>query len=108
MDTFIYIVEYLLVMAILGMIPAIIASSKGYNFFKWWLFGVLIWIIALVCACVLKPYDEAQAAAQKQNALPTTSKDVPEELKKYKALLEQGVITEEEFEAKKAQLLKLI
>ena len=33
--------------------------------------------------------------------------DVPAELKKYKELLDMGAITEEEFEAKKKQLLEL-
>ena len=38
-------------------------------------------------------------------AATTTSTDVVEEIQKYKALMEQGVITEEEFAAKKRQLL---
>ena len=38
-------------------------------------------------------------------AATTASTDVVEEIQKYKALMEQGVITEEEFAAKKRQLL---
>jgi membrane protein len=71
MDTLVYIVEciveYLVVISIFGMIPAIIAKSKGHNFYKWWLFGTFLWIIALVCACALKPYDKTQVIA-KQSA----------------------------------------
>ena len=45
-----------LILAILiGLIPAAIASSKGHNFFLWWLFGAAIWIVALPCALFLKP-----------------------------------------------------
>jgi len=34
----------------LALIPAIIAAHKGRSFFEWWLFGFLLWIIALPMA----------------------------------------------------------
>ena len=43
-----------------------------------------------------------QASAQ-----PTVNNGAPEELKKYKELLDDGIITQEEFDAKKKQLLGL-
>lgn len=43
---------------ILGVIPAMIASSKGYNWFGWWIYGVLLFIIALVHAILLKPKEK--------------------------------------------------
>ena len=44
----------------------------------------------------------AQSAAQ---AVPTVPTDAVAEIQKYKALLDAGVLTEEEFTAKKRQLL---
>ena len=56
-----------------------------------------------------QPSAPVQQAAQPQprwNAA-STPVDVPAELKKYKELLDMGAITQEEFEAKKKQLLEL-
>jgi hypothetical protein len=41
-----------------GCIPAAIAYYKGRSFFGWWLFGVVLFIIALPLAIVEKPDDE--------------------------------------------------
>lgn len=39
---------------ILGLIPAFIAwKFKGRNFFKWWVYGTLLFLIALVHSCVI-------------------------------------------------------
>lgn len=43
----------------------------------------------------------------RQVAKPSVAVDIPEELKKYKKLLDAGAITQEEFDAKKEQLLGL-
>jgi len=32
---------------VLGLIPAFIAKHKGDSFFTFWLFGTLLWIVAL-------------------------------------------------------------
>jgi hypothetical protein len=40
--------------AILGVIPAMIAKSKGRNAASWWLYGLLIWPIALVHSLLIK------------------------------------------------------
>ena len=45
----------LIVAALLGLIPAKIAQSKGYTFGKWWIYGFLIFIVAIIHAIVLKP-----------------------------------------------------
>lgn len=51
------------------------------------------------------PYEDDRKAAASQSALAVNAAD---ELKKYKNLLDEGVITEEEFQSKKEQLLKLL
>ena len=50
---------------------------------------------------------QAQEQSEKQSAQAQSKPNVAEELRSYKALLDEGVITKEEFEAKKKQLLGL-
>ena len=50
--------ELLLFAAILGLLPASIASSKGHSFGAWWIYGTLLFLIAIVHAIVLKPDPE--------------------------------------------------
>jgi hypothetical protein len=46
----------ILVLAILlGLIPAAIASSKGRSFGAWWLYGALLFIVALPHALIMRP-----------------------------------------------------
>ncbi|WP_105625277.1 zinc ribbon domain-containing protein [Cronobacter sakazakii] len=46
--------ELFLVAAVLGIIPALIAHSKGRSFIAWWFYGFLLFIIALVHSIVIK------------------------------------------------------
>jgi hypothetical protein len=39
----------------MGLLPAARAYYKGRNFFAWWLYGTLIWIIAMPHAILLRP-----------------------------------------------------
>jgi hypothetical protein len=36
-----------------GLLPALIARSKGHNFIGWYVFGFLLSIVALPCALLL-------------------------------------------------------
>lgn len=47
--------EILVFAIVIGLIPAAIASSKGRNFFLWWFYGAMIWIIAMPHALLLRP-----------------------------------------------------
>ncbi|MDC9599036.1 zinc ribbon domain-containing protein, partial [Xenorhabdus anantnagensis] len=40
--------DFLLAAVILGLIPALIANSKGRSFILWWIYGFALFIIALV------------------------------------------------------------
>ena len=48
----------LVVAALIGLIPAIIANKKGHSFFVWWLFGSGVFILALPLSIILKPNKE--------------------------------------------------
>lgn len=89
----------------LGCIPASIARRKGYSFGLWWLYGWMLFLVAMIHACFL-PDKNLQNILYKQNDL--VHQSAVEELKKYKDLMNQGVITEEEFQNKKKKLLELI
>ncbi len=94
----------LLVLFGLYLLPSIIALAKRnhrtkvilFNIFLGW--TVVMWIISLVWACKRDKEVPATWAAGLSSA---------EELKKYKDLLDSGVISEEEFEKKKSQLLEM-
>lgn len=47
--------ELLIVAALLGLIPASIASTKGRSFGTWWFFGAMLFIVALPMALMMKP-----------------------------------------------------
>lgn len=46
--------EILIIVLILGFIPAMIAKSKGRSFILWYIYGVLLFIIALVHSILIK------------------------------------------------------
>ena len=50
-----YLLLGIVVLALLGLIPAFIASRKGRNFYDWWFFGAALFPIALPMALLLKP-----------------------------------------------------
>lgn len=47
--------EFVVIAILIGLIPAAIASSKGRNFFLWWLYGAAIFIVALPHSIVMGP-----------------------------------------------------
>lgn len=49
---------------IIGIIPMIIASQKGYNGCVWYIYGVLLFIFALPHALLLKPNEKALGMMQ--------------------------------------------
>jgi hypothetical protein len=86
---------------IIGLIPAMIASSKGRGFVGWYIYGCLLFIVALVHALLLKsPAQQAQEAMFLRRG-----HSEAEELEKFAKLKDQGVITEAEFQAKKRVIL---
>jgi hypothetical protein len=58
------LVAILVVAALLGLVPAKIASDKGHSFGAWWLFGAALFIVALPMALLIKPNTEAVERAE--------------------------------------------
>ena len=59
--------EILLLSVVLGLIPAAIARSKGRSFFGFWVYGTLLFIVALPHAILAKPNVSALEAQQIAN-----------------------------------------
>lgn len=85
---------YLITFGIIGFVCEHIVKEKGYsedenNGFVW---GFFLGIIGII-VCAVKPVKNEKSAGS------------ADELLKYKQLLDEGVITADEFERKKRQLL---
>ncbi len=114
----------LVIAAGLGLIPAYIAKNKGYSFAAWWFYGWMLFIVAIIHVNLIpdknaqqpsnvqdsnpqyqQPNQYQQQYSQYQRS-PVSPQSAADELKKYKELLDEGVLTEEEFKTKKEQLLR--
>ena len=68
--------EVLIWAILIGLIPGFIAKTKGYNFFSWWIYGALLFIIAIIHVFLIP---------NKKNI----EQKVLNELEKYKKLLKE-------------------
>lgn len=108
-----YIIMSLVVAAGLGFIPASIAKKKGYSYGLWWFYGWMLFIVAIIHVSLIPDRNAsstpiAQATSIPHNPSSVSGQSLVDELKKYKVLFDQGVLTEDEYQAKKKQLLKLM
>ena len=58
--------EVLFIAVIIGIIPGYIAKCKGRSFFKWWIYGALLFIVALPHSIIMKT--DIQAIEQQKMA----------------------------------------
>lgn len=58
--------EVILVAVLLGLIPAFIAKNKGRSFIGWWIYGALLFIIAIIHVLLVK--DKVSNDAQPKKA----------------------------------------
>lgn len=65
--------EVFIVAVLIGLIPAAIAQSKGYSFVGFWIYGALLFIIALPHALLMK----ANPKAVEEKALASGGKKCP-------------------------------
>ena len=58
--------EYIIIACVIGVIPAFIASSKGRNFFLWWIYGACLFVVALIHSLVIsKDMKPKQSSARR-------------------------------------------
>lgn len=103
-EIFIIILTIILIIGLtvgLAFIPAKIAQNKGYSFAGFYVLGLFFFVIALIIALVIDEKQPAAPAPQK------SSGDIARELEELKGLLDSDVVTQEEFDMKKRELLGL-
>ena len=102
----------LVIAAFLGLIPASIAKKKGHSFGLWWFYGWMLFIVAIIHVQFIEDENAPKTPYIGAGSVPymppvqANGRSAADELKKYKELFDQGVLTEEEFKTKKEQLLK--
>ena len=102
-----YLFGTLAIAALLGLIPANIAKEKGYSFGLWWFYGWMLFIVAIIHVHLI-PDKNADNTSYRPSSIPytpPTQLSAADELKQYKELMDQGVITPEDFEKKKKQIM---
>ena len=65
LEAFTMEVFYFLLIFIFALIPAMIASGKGRNFIGWYIYGILLFIIALVHSILIKENAQAEQKQEK-------------------------------------------
>ena len=87
----------------LAFVPAKIAKMKGYSFGGFYALGIISLLISLILALCFK---DKNAPAKEYKVDFATNPLAAQEIEKYHNLYKQGIITEEEFNLKKNELLK--
>lgn len=101
----------LLICFIAGVICAIIASGKRRNPVGWFVIGFLLPLIGVILVLVLPPgssgLDTEPMFVAPQTPAPDPRQASIDALERLAALRDRGVLTAEEFEAKKKELLEM-
>lgn len=92
------VIAIILIKILLALIPANIAKNKGYKYADFYIIGLLSFCVGLIIALCLSN----KAESNTQNKTHSNA----EEIEKYYGLFQKGIITEEEYEAKKKELLR--
>lgn len=94
----------------LAFIPANIAKNKGYGFAGFFLLGLFFFFIGLIVSLCLD--DKNSQVNQMQNAIYSANNsnmrqttNPSDELIKYNTLLQQGAITQEEYDNLKTKII---
>ena len=98
--------EYALTLVIaagLGIIPGKIAEKKGHSFWMWWFYGWMLFIVAIIHVQFIDDktkIEEIRKAKEEEKRIAA-----PDQLLKYKKLLDEGAISEQEYQTIKKQIL---
>lgn len=88
----------LIVGAVCGVVTRNLMVPKGYGERASFCVGLFLSLIGVIIACVIPPKDGYAPASKSET-------DNAKALREYKALLDEGAITQAEYETKKRELL---
>ena len=102
----------LIIAAGLGIIPATIAERKGHSFWLWWFYGWMLFIVAIIHVQFIEDLTEEESLLEEDwTEAPSSgqmnAEEIRKELSQYKAMVDEGLITQEDFDRKKVQLLEM-
>lgn len=66
---------------LVGLIPAFIAKSKGRNFGKWWFYGTMTFMIAVIHSLLIKKNDTVLAEDESLKKCPYCAEYIKKEAK---------------------------
>lgn len=89
-----FVIFLIVILFVVLLIPARIANKKGYSYIGFLVFAVFFYPIALIVSLLIDDKSSYKSESDKADALI-----------KYKQLLDEGVITQEEFDIKKSEYL---
>lgn len=103
-------IVYLVLSFILAIFPALIASFSGRKFGLWYMYGLFLFPIAFFHSIFVLFYDTfnnpVPKVVQVVSETKETTGDTYTELQKLKGLLDNNIITEEEYNNKRDILVK--
>jgi hypothetical protein len=69
--------EIVVLVILIGLIPAAIASSKGRSFFLWWIYGMALFIVALPHSLMMGPEGSKRKCPYCSETIQTTASVCP-------------------------------
>jgi len=61
--------EVLIFATVLGLVPAVVAQSKGRSFGLWWFYGAMLFIVALPHSLIITADKKAVEAKQRSEGM---------------------------------------
>ena len=95
----------LIIAAFLGLLPAVIAQLKGRSFVLWWFYGWMLFIVALIHALCLDNGNSRNRRSPNMHENNISAIGSADEIIKYKKLMDDGIITQAEFDKVKREIL---
>ena len=73
--------DYLILLALIGIIPGVIASARGLSFLAWFLYGAILWPVAMVHVWFATPDSVTIATRTHSRTCPHCAETVKAEAK---------------------------
>lgn len=75
-------IDFIITLALIALIPGLIAYKKGRSFIAWYIFGVLFWIAAIIAIIVVDSKERPWSKPKDTRKCPHCSEEVEHNMKK--------------------------